>query len=94
MKLTKSRIIKELTKRHEDFSPKKAGDCLETFLHLFKNRLIEGESVLISGFGKFVVNDKRQRRGRNPQTGEDLMLESRRVVTFHTSGKLKEKINA
>ncbi|WP_332308227.1 integration host factor subunit alpha [Desulfogranum japonicum] len=94
MKLTKSRIIKEIIKKHEDFSPKKASDSLETFLYLFKKCLIEGESVLISGFGKFIVNDKRQRRGRNPQTGEDLLLAPRRVVTFHTSGKLKDKINA
>ena len=48
---------------------------------------------MISGFGKFCVKDKKERRGRNPATGEELMLVPRRVVTFKCSGKLKEKIN-
>jgi integration host factor subunit alpha len=55
--------------------------------------LESGEDVLISGFGKFQVRKKRERRGRNPATGEDLMLAPRRVVTFKGSGKLREKIN-
>ena len=55
--------------------------------------LEEGDDVLISGFGKFCVREKRQRRGRNPQTGEPMALSPRRVVTFHYSGILKEKIN-
>ena len=52
-----------------------------------------GEDVLISGFGKFCVKKKRERRGRNPATGEDMMLEARRVVTFKCSGQLRDKIN-
>jgi integration host factor subunit alpha len=55
--------------------------------------LSSGEDVLISGFGKFCVKEKRDRKGRNPATGEDLMIEARRVVTFHCSGKLRKKIN-
>ena len=55
--------------------------------------LTSGEDVLISGFGKFCVNEKRQRKGRNPATGEDMMLAARRVVTFKCSGQLREKIN-
>jgi len=58
-----------------------------------KNTLENGEDILISGFGKFCVKDKKERRGRNPQTGEDKMLGARRVVTFKCSGVLKDKIN-
>ena len=55
--------------------------------------LEDGEDVLISGFGKFCVKEKRKRRGRNPHTGEDLMLGERRVATFKCSGRLRDKIN-
>ncbi|MDO3651404.1 HU family DNA-binding protein, partial [Nocardia mangyaensis] len=58
-----------------------------------KRRLEDGEDVLISGFGKFCVKEKKVRKGRNPSTGEVMMLDKRRVVTFKCSGKLKKKIN-
>jgi integration host factor subunit alpha len=58
-----------------------------------KSTLASGEDVLISGFGKFCVNEKGARKGRNPATGGDLMLKPRRVVTFKVSGKLREKLN-
>jgi integration host factor subunit alpha len=58
-----------------------------------KRTLASGEDVLISGFGKFCVNEKSERRGRNPATGEDMMLRPRRVVTFKCSGALRKKIN-
>ena len=58
-----------------------------------KSKLEEGEDVLISGFGKFCVKTKNQRRGRNPATGDDLTLPARKVVTFKCSGKLRNKIN-
>ena len=67
--------------------------ALESILEIFKNVLENGEDVLITGFGKFYVKAKRKRRGRNPATGEDLVLGSRRVVGFKCSGKLKERIN-
>ena len=54
----------------------------------------DGDDVLVSGFGKFCVKEKRPRRGRNPATGQDLMLRERKVVTFKCSGKLREKINS
>jgi integration host factor subunit alpha len=60
---------------------------------LIKESLQHGEDVMISGFGKFCVKEKHQRRGRNPQTGESMALPPRRVVSFHYSGALKEKIN-
>jgi len=68
-------------------------ELIETLLELIKSKLAAGEDVLISGFGKFCVREKRERRGRNPATGEDMMLEARRVVTFKCSGQLRDKIN-
>jgi integration host factor subunit alpha len=66
---------------------------IETVLELIKRSLESGEDVLISGFGKFCVKEKAERRGRNPATGKDLILSPRKVVTFIWSGKLKEKLN-
>ena len=72
---------------------KKSSQLVESILEIIKRTLEDGEDVLISGFGKFCVKDKRKQRGRNPQTGEDLMLGERRVVTFKCSGPLRDKIN-
>jgi integration host factor subunit alpha len=66
---------------------------MESILKTIKMTLESGEDVLISGFGKFCVKEKKERRGRNPQTGDDLMLGSRRVVIFKCSSLLKDKIN-
>jgi len=66
---------------------------LESIIEIIKKALENGEDVLITGFGKFYVKEKKKRRGRNPATGEDLMLGSRRVVGFKCSGKLREKMN-
>jgi integration host factor subunit alpha len=71
----------------------KATEIIEILLELIKAKLAGGEDVLISGFGKFSVRKKRERRGRNPATGEDMMLEARRVVTFKCSGQLRDRIN-
>jgi len=68
-------------------------ETVETLLELIKRSLESGEDVLVSGFGKFCVKEKRERRGRNPSTGEDMMLEPRRVVTFNCSHKLRDRIN-
>jgi len=70
--------------------------CLETveiLLEIIKRTLESGENVMVSGFGKFSVKEKRKRRGRNPATGDELMLAPRRVVTFTSSGVLKDKVN-
>jgi len=67
--------------------------ALESILEIIKKTLENGEDVLITGFGKFCVKEKRERRGRNPATGEDLMLGSRRVVGFKCSGKFRERMN-
>ncbi len=58
-----------------------------------KKTLESGEDILISGFGKFCIKDEVERKGRNPETGEDLILDARRVVTFRCSGKLRDRIN-
>ena len=66
---------------------------VESLLEIMKRTLENGENILISGFGKFEVKKKSARRGRNPQTTEDLQLRARRVVVFKTSGVLRNKIN-
>ena len=91
MALTKSDIVARI---HElGFTKKKSVDIIETLLEIIKSNLEKSEDVLISGCGKFCVKNKKQRRGRNPATGEDLILRQRRVVTFKCSGKLRKKIN-
>ena len=92
MALTKDTIVKSLAKENKK-KKKRSIEVIETLLELIKFTLASGEDVLISGFGKFCVNEKRQRKGRNPATGEDMMLAARRVVTFKCSGQLKKKIN-
>jgi integration host factor subunit alpha len=92
MTLTKDHLVNSLY-NSLDFSKGKSATIVETLLEAIKERLAEGEDVLISGFGKFCVKNKNDRRGRNPATGEDLTLNARRVVVFKCSGVLREKIN-
>ena len=92
MTLTKSHLIDTIAEQN-GFTKKKSTETVETILELIKSTLTAGQDVLISGFGKFCIKDKQERRGRNPATGEDMMLGSRRVVTFRCSGKLRERIN-
>ena len=92
MALTKVQIIEKVMKRNR-FARKKSTETIEILLELIKRSLESGEDVLISGFGKFCVKEKKERKGRNPATGEDMMLEPRKVVTFKCSGKLRDKIN-
>ena len=91
MALTKSDIV--ATVHQLGFTKKKSVDIIEALLEIIKSTLEKSEDVLISGFGKFCVKQKRQRRGRNPATGEDLILKERKVITFKCSGKLRHKIN-
>ena len=74
-------------------SKNKSTQLVESFLEIIKNSLENGEDILIGGFGKFSVKEKNEWKGRNPQTGEDLILKSRRVVTFRCSESLMDKIN-
>lgn len=91
MAVTKDDIVARI---HEvGFTKKQAVDLVETLIEIIKGTLERGEDVLISGFGKFCIKNKNPRRGRNPATGDDLMLRERRVITFKCSGKLRNKIN-
>ena len=74
-------------------SKTKSTQVTESALEIIKKTLENGEDVLISGFGKFCVKEKNERRGRNPHTGEDLMLGERRIVRFRCSGRLRDKLN-
>ena len=92
MTLTKAHLVDSIHNQlglHKNQSVQ----ALESILEIIKNTLENGEDVLITGFGKFYVKEKRERRGRNPATGEDLMLESRRVVGFKCSDKLRDRMN-
>ncbi len=91
-KLTKTDII-ETIRNENDYSLKKSTELTEFILEIIKRSLESGEDVMLSGFGKFQVKSKRERRGRNPSTGEGLILSPRRVVTFKCSGKLRNRIN-
>jgi integration host factor subunit alpha len=91
MALTKVHIISAIAEQN-GFTNKQSTETVETILEIIQSSLAVGEDVLISGFGKF-CKSKRERRGRNPATGEDMMLAPRRVVTFKCSGKLRDKIN-
>jgi len=93
MTLTKERIIEGILK---DTDQKKVEiqRTFDSLVEIMKQTLVSGEDIMISGFGKFSVREKNARRGRNPQTGESIDLDGRRVVTFKCSGKMKEKLNS
>jgi len=93
MTLTKADLIKQVFTSLPDYSKTQAREAVETLLELIKSSLENADDLLLSGFGKFSVKDKRPRKGRNPQTGKDLILDARRVVTFKPSGNLKDKVN-
>ena len=91
MALTKADIVDSV--HHElKLTKSKSAQVTETLLEIIKRTLANGEDVLITGFGKFCVKNKKERKGRNPQTGEDMTLRSRRVVTFKCSGVLRERL--
>ncbi len=92
MTLTKADIIDSLY-ASTDFTKAQSAELVNSFVEIMKRALENGEDILITGFGKFWVKEKRQRKGRNPQTGEDLMLDAKRVVTFRCSGALRDAIN-
>ncbi len=92
MTITKAQIVEAISDQ-TGFPKNKSSEMIEIILKLIKNSLESGKDVLISGFGKFRVKEKKKRRGRNPANGEDMMLSPRKVVTFKWSGKLKEKLN-
>jgi integration host factor subunit alpha len=92
MALTKEKIVDSVYNQ-VGLSKNQSRRVVESLLEITKQALVKGENLLVSGFGKFIVKDKAARRGRNPQTKEDLQLRARRVVVFRTSGVLRRKIN-
>jgi len=92
MTLTKAQLVESI-QNQIGFPKNKSSEIVETLLEIIKRTLTSGEDVLVSGFGKFCVNEKKERKGRNPATGEDMMLAPRKVVTFKCSGKLRNRIN-
>jgi integration host factor subunit alpha len=92
MTLTKIQIVESI-QNQIGFPKNRSSEIVETLLEIIKSTLESGEDVLVSGFGKFCVNEKKERRGRNPATGEAMMLSPRKVVTFKCSGKLRDRVN-
>jgi integration host factor subunit alpha len=92
MTLTKADIVEAVAKQN-GYTINRSFEIIETLLEIIKSSIESGDDVLISGFGKFCVNEKTARRGRNPLTGEDMMLAPRKVVTFRCSRQLRDKIN-
>lgn len=92
MALTKARIVESI-QNEMGLSVTQSAELVEDLLEIIKSSLEKEDDVLVSGFGKFVVRDKKPRRGRNPATGESIMLDKRRVVTFTCSGVLRKRIN-
>jgi len=92
MTLTKADIAQKIA-NDTGFMKGEASEIVEKLIETMKERLIAGEDVMISGFGKWTVKSKSARRGRNPQTGEEIILDARRVVTWRYSPVLKKAVN-
>jgi len=92
MTLTKAQIVESI-QNQTGFTKNRSSEIVEILLEIIKSTLESGEDVLISNFGKFCVKQKDERRGRNPATGDEMMLAPRKVVTFNCSGKLRDRIN-
>ena len=92
MAVTKT-IIAEQIQDELNLSRTTTYEIMEEFLEIIKETIETGEDIMISGFGKFCVNEKTARKGRNPATDEEMTLPARRVVTFKCSGKLRDLIN-
>lgn len=90
--MTKVDIISSVYEK-VGFSKKEAVRVVETIFGIMKESLERGEKIKISGFGNFIVRKKRTRRGRNPQTGDDIEISARRILTFKPSQVLKNDLN-
>ncbi len=92
MTLTKVKLVESIQSQ-TGFTKNKSSEIVETCLEIIKSTLESGEDVMLSGFGKFCVKEKKERKGRNPATGDAMMLAPRKVVTFKCSGKMRKRIN-
>jgi len=93
MTFTKADLINQVHATHPKLTKVQAREAVEAILRAIKSSLGNGEDVLLSGFGKFSVKEKAARKGRNPKTGDTVMIEARRVVTFKPAGKLRSSVN-
>jgi integration host factor subunit alpha len=91
--MTKADIVDRVCEKVGGFSKKEAADLVDQVFDTMKAVLEGGEKIKISGFGNFVVREKKPRPGRNPQTGQEIMIEARRVLTFKPSNVLKVALN-
>ncbi|MBT6338457.1 MAG: integration host factor subunit alpha [Desulfobacula sp.] len=92
MACTKLTLIEKISEKN-NLSPSEAKATIETLLEIMKKTLESGEDIMLSGFGKFQINEKAPRKGRNPATGKEMILKKRRVVTFKCAGILRDTIN-
>ena len=90
--MTKADIIERIATQI-GFTKVESSDLVESVISIIKDTLADGDTLKISGFGNFVVKEKRDRRGRNPITGEEITIDARRVLTFKPSGLLKDAMN-
>ena len=90
--MTKADVVETIYQR-VGFSKKESAELVETIFEVIKEALVNGEKVKFSGFGNFIVREKNARKGRNPQTGEEIQLAARRVLTFKPSLVLKNALN-
>jgi len=90
--MTKADLVENVYLR-TGFSKKESADIVETVFDLMKTTLESGEKIKIAGFGNFIVKEKASRRGRNPQTGDEITISARRILTFKPSQVLKASIN-
>jgi len=90
--MTKADIVEQIYER-VGFSKKESAELVELVFDLIKDTLEEGEKIKIAGFGNFIVKEKADRRGRNPQTGEEITISARKILTFKPSQVLKASIN-
>jgi len=91
--MTKADLVEIVYEKVGGLSKKESQDIVETIFDTMKDILKNGEKIKVSGFGNFILRDKRPRKGRNPQTGDDIQITARRVLTFRPSQILKAHIN-
>ncbi len=92
MTMTKGDIVERIYEK-VGFSKKEASDVVESVFEIIKKHLESGDKVKVSGFGNFQINQKRPRKGRNPQTGDQIVITGRKVLTFKASQVLKKSMN-
>ncbi len=90
--MTKADIVEKIYDK-VGFSKKESAELVEMVFDIIKNTLKQGDKIKIAGFGNFVVKEKADRRGRNPQTGEEITISARKILTFKPSQVLKTSLN-